>query len=183
MEEEISQEGSMKAQNEIFAIVSSFVLLGFLIVFMGFPLWFGKTIILQTVPVDPFDPFRGQYLSIRYNISTIPEIEGAKPGDDIYLVLTPDKERVHQYARHSTDKPQVQGQDVVIKGEIEFSEFGRTTITYGIEQFFFERGAQFQLTNLTVEAKVDSWGRAKVVQLLHNKMPIEYKFREPTIFS
>lgn len=183
MEEEVSKKSSMKAQKELFAVASSFILLGFLIVFMGFPLWFGKTIILQTVPVDPFDPFRGQYLSIRYNISTIPEIESSKPGDDIYLVLTPDKDGVYQYARHSPEKPVVQDQGVVIKGEIESSEDGRTTITYGIEQFFFERGAQFPLTNLTVEAKVDSWGRAKVVQLLHNKKPIEYKFREPTLFS
>ncbi|MEO1297584.1 MAG: GDYXXLXY domain-containing protein [Cyanobacteria bacterium J06636_16] len=29
----------------------------------------GTTVILQTVPVDPFDPFRGYYVRLRYDIS------------------------------------------------------------------------------------------------------------------
>ncbi|MBE7382897.1 MAG: GDYXXLXY domain-containing protein [Leptolyngbya sp. SIO1E4] len=29
----------------------------------------GKTVVLQTVPVDPYDPFRGYYTTLRYDIS------------------------------------------------------------------------------------------------------------------
>ena len=35
------------------------------------PLLTGKKVVLATQPIDPFDPFRGQYMSINYEISRI----------------------------------------------------------------------------------------------------------------
>ncbi len=177
----------MTLKKESFAVAASLAILLGLIFYLAFPLWFGRTIILDTVPIDPFEPFRGQYLAIRFNISTIPSADiqkiGAEPGDSVFVILMPDKDGISQYAGVSPEKPAVGEALAAIKGNVQYSEFGQTTISYGIEQFFFERGAEFLLTNMAVEAKVDSRGRARVVQLLHNNKPIEYTFRGPGLFS
>jgi uncharacterized membrane-anchored protein len=33
----------------------------------------GKTVYLRTAPIDPNDPFRGQFVRLNYEISTIPK--------------------------------------------------------------------------------------------------------------
>ena len=49
----------------------------------------GKTVVLKTVPVDPYDMFRGDYVALKYDISTA-NASGAIPnGTDVYIVLEP----------------------------------------------------------------------------------------------
>ena len=51
---------------------------------------FGKSVVLQTVPVDPRDLFRGHYVVLRYKISTlsgIPELRNIHEGDKVYVHL------------------------------------------------------------------------------------------------
>src|SRR5512142_2691329 len=45
----------------------------------------GDEIVLATVPVDPRDLFRGDYVTLRYEISTIPG--RFAPGDTVYARL------------------------------------------------------------------------------------------------
>jgi len=56
----------------IFGIIIAFLL------YVSWPLIVGESIILDTRPVDPFDPLRGQYFTIRYEIGTIPIIESKR---------------------------------------------------------------------------------------------------------
>ncbi|HIA16964.1 MAG TPA: hypothetical protein EYN72_09330, partial [Dehalococcoidia bacterium] len=60
----------------------------------------GRTAVLETVPVDPRDLFKGEYVTLRYEISTIGEgslapqknqyfLEGEiNEGDTVYVNLT-----------------------------------------------------------------------------------------------
>ena len=56
-------------------------------------------------------------------------------------------------------------------------------VEYGIEQFFFERNAQFPQNDLTVEAKLSSSGQARVVQLLHQGKPINITYKKVELTS
>lgn len=143
--------------------------------YLAMPLWFGTSMILATRPVDPFDVFRGQYISISYNLSSLPLIEGAQEGQGVYVSVAPDSHGIWQYESASLSQPE---SDKFILGQIRSIERGRMDVMYGIEQYFFERGAQFSTVNMTVEVKVDSGGQARIHQLLVNNKSVEMEYRD-----
>jgi uncharacterized membrane-anchored protein len=151
----------------LFAIVISFV------IYLSWPMLTGKIIVLRTAPVDPYDLVRGQYISIRYEISTIPLIDEAKVGDEVYVKLVQNEEDIWNYSSASLGKP---NSGTFIKGEITNIYGNKMNVKYGIEQFFFERNAEFSVRNMTVEAKVSSSGQARIVSLLQNNEPLQMEF-------
>ncbi len=146
-----------------------FVLGGF-IFYVTIPLLGNKTVILATQPVDPFDIIRGQYLTIRYEISTIPILSNAEVGDSVYVALEEDNTKISRYERASLTKPD---DETFIKGEIKSIGSETINVEYGIEQYFFERDAEFPTSNLTVKVKLSDSGRARIIELLQNGKPIE----------
>jgi uncharacterized membrane-anchored protein len=55
----------------------------------------GQEVVLQTAPVDPLDIFRGEYVQLRYEISTLTNIPGVGTiynGDTVYVHLKQDGE-------------------------------------------------------------------------------------------
>ena len=52
-------------------VLQVLVLLG-LLGYARYPVWFGKEVVLRTVPVDPRDLLRGNYARLRYDISEAP---------------------------------------------------------------------------------------------------------------
>lgn len=146
----------------ILAIISSFI------VYQYWPLLTGGKIVLATRPVDPYDPLRGQYMSINYEISNIENLsEDFKSGDYVYVLLKKDNQSIWRYENFSKAKP-TKGD--FVRGKV--LSYGNN-VQYGIEQFFFETGAVIPTTNLTVEVKVSDSGRAKISQLLYNGKPVE----------
>ena len=137
------------------------------ILYSEWPSLTGEKVILATAPVDPFDPLRGQYMIINYEISRVPS--DFKDGDSVYISLEEDETGIHRSVSASSEKPD----GLFIKGKIE----GRR-VMFGIEQFFFERIAQLPTTNITVEVSITSSGRAGLSQMLHNGEPIEIEYRE-----
>jgi uncharacterized membrane-anchored protein len=140
----------------------------------------GNKIVLATQPIDPFDPFRGQYISINYEISSINDIGGFNEKDTIYVSLKEDEYGIWRFKNASKSKP-LKGD--FIKGKITNIHSNIIRIEYGIEQFFFERNAKLPTLNITVEVSVSDSGRAKLVQLLHNGKPIEIGYEEFDIKS
>jgi uncharacterized membrane-anchored protein len=161
-------------------LIVLFAILGTFIIFLSIPLFTGKTILLATQPVDPFDIFRGQYMTVNYEISTIPYIEGAEQGNRVYVVLKPDNEGIYRYSSATIKRP---SEVTFISGIIRSTNQDTMNIQYGIEQYFFERNAEISTTNLTVEAKVDGSGSARIVQLLKDGKPIEIKYIQPRLAS
>ena len=78
------------------------------------------------------------------------------------------------------EKPQ---RGTFIKGTVKSAYGGTMRVEYGIEQFFFERHADFPQRDLTVEVKVSSSGQARISQLLHEGKPINITYREPSLTS
>jgi len=164
----------------IMALAVVFLIAGSFILYLAWPLMTGKAIRLATRPVDPFDVFRGQYITINYEISNLPLVNGGNEGNNVYVVLNEDQEKIFRYSSASLTKPTV---GIFIKGKIRSTYGNSMNVEYGIEQFFFERNAEFQMRNLTVEAKVDSSGNARISNLLYNDKPVEIKYRKASPIS
>ena len=65
------------------AVLLQLAVLGGLFVYSQYPLWVGTEVRLATVPVDPRDLFRGQYVRLNYALSRqpLPEMELPRAGD------------------------------------------------------------------------------------------------------
>lgn len=56
----------------LLAVLAQACVLVFMAAEREYILYYGKTIKLRTTPVDPRDPFRGDYVMLNYEISNIP---------------------------------------------------------------------------------------------------------------
>jgi uncharacterized membrane-anchored protein len=146
----------------------------------------GKTVILQTAPVDPYDLLRGYSQTLGYDIST-PSNLSKLPGGDwfkqqtsgaVYVVLqapptaaTPPKpwKPVRVSDRLPTSLPPNQ---IALKGELEGAR-----VHYGLETYYMPEDQRDQLNEaisqassqkarpFVVETKVDGTGHAVPVSL------------------
>jgi uncharacterized membrane-anchored protein len=158
--------------------VALLVLLGIagsFILYLSWPLLTGKTVVLATRPVDPFDIFRGQYITINYEIGSIPAIDGAREGESVYVVLEEDEGGIWRYEDASLVRPD---EGTFIKGVISSINGENMRVEYGIEQYFFERGAQLPRGALEVEVKLSKSGQARILQLLQDGEPIDIVYRD-----
>lgn len=154
----------------------------YFITYNAWPHLTGKKIILATWPVDPFDPFMGQYMTINYEISRISDanVTGFVADDSIYVLLKEDEQGIWRRIGAQKNKPE---HGDFIKGKVTSSYSGVLRIEYGIEQYYFEKGANVPTRNVTVEATVTNSGRAKIVQLYQNGKPVEIKYKKFDIKS
>jgi uncharacterized membrane-anchored protein len=113
------------------ALVAALVLVPLgLIAWNEYRLSSGERILLRVQPVDPNDPFRGEYVDLTYPISRL-NTRAARPGTTVYVPL-------RKAGRAWTG-------DLVIFEEPDSGTFirGRVTtsgIRYGIETFYVEEG-------------------------------------------
>jgi uncharacterized membrane-anchored protein len=171
----------MKSSTQLFAGIAIVVGINIaMILYLTLPFLTAKTIVLATRPVDPFDPLRGQYLTINYAISRIPAATGALQGSTVYVLLNENPEHVWDYASSSIEKP---ASGDFIAGQVESFNGNLMHVNYGIEQFFFENDAEFPRANLTVEVKVSSSGQGQISRLLVNATPYEFGYETPTLSS
>jgi uncharacterized membrane-anchored protein len=145
----------------------SFILIfaiAIVLLILSWPLITGKTYILKTMPIDPFDILRGQYMSIRYDISTISNsgLSQEDAGKTIYIILSKNNS-IWEYSGFSFEKP-LNGD--FIKGKISRVSGNNAQIEYGIEQYFFERNARIDARNMRVEVKASSSGQSRISKLL-----------------
>ena len=109
---------------------------------------FGKTVpyvgarrvLLKVVPVDPRDMFRGDYVTLGYDISRTP---GGRyePGQTVYVTLVPESDGHHYRAGEFGSAPPTSG--VFIRGTAE--GYGRAR--YGIESYYVQEGTGHDYEN------------------------------------
>jgi uncharacterized membrane-anchored protein len=159
----------------IWFAIGAIFFLGITVLLLSMPYLTGKTYIFKTIPVDPFDVFRGQYIAIQYDISRLNNsigITGVDVGRELYVSLAESKDSTWKATGISFKKQRGD----FIRGTIENADESNVFIQYGIEQYFFERDAEFSTINLTVEAKIGSSGQARITRLLKDGAPIEIKY-------
>ena len=143
----------------------------------------GQEIFLKTVPVDPRDLFRGDYVILSYELSSLDlEKLGASSaafsrGQEVYVLLgTQGRYSVATEVRSSRPSRK----ELFLKGQV-LSVSGRTVrMEYGIESYFVPEGKGRTLErargkNLDVRASVDKQGNAVIKTLLLDGQEILFR--------
>ncbi|MBB3112536.1 putative membrane-anchored protein/putative membrane protein [Paenibacillus phyllosphaerae] len=95
----------------------------------------GTEITLKLAPIDPRSMLQGDYVQLRYDISTVPN-PGAEDGDKIQVVLKPGQDGVYVYDRLYKPGEELGTGEVVLKGTRKYA----SEVTYGIENYFIPEG-------------------------------------------
>jgi len=151
----------------------------------------GTEVRLKTVPVDPRDLFRGDYVVLAYPISTVDGVAGSgerafQRGETVYVTLSPDTEGFARATGVARARPTVSGADVVMAGRVvatglcALNEAGqadcaagakRLRIAYGLESYFVPEGEGRRIettprARIEVVAAVSASGEAAIKRLL-----------------
>jgi uncharacterized membrane-anchored protein len=144
----------------------------------------GRTILLETRPVDPRDMLRGDYVILRYKISDVPLNLFTPPltnspteGSKVYVVLEKRGE-FHEIVRVATNTPQANENQVVLRGRVERGWWSTGTnsasVEYGLERFYVSEGTGNPTGKLTVQVAAPSSGNGMIKELFVDGKP----FRE-----
>ncbi len=150
----------------------------------------GTEVRLRTVPVDPRDLFRGDYVVLAYPISTVEGPVGGdgglRRGDAVFVTLGRDAEGFARATAVARTRPTATGGDVVIAGRVQstgacaLNDAGeadcasgrrRLRIAYGLESYFVPQGQGRAIettprARIEVVAAVSAGGEAAIKRLL-----------------
>jgi uncharacterized membrane-anchored protein len=164
-------------QIRLILLISIIILiLGIFLLYNAWPNLTGQRIILDTRAYDPFDPLRGQYMQIFYEINSL-EGSGFIDGDTACVLLEEDSEGIHRPKDVSRNKFY---DETFICGNVKYVSGDTLRVEYDIERFYFEKGASVPNRNITVEVAVSSGGRARITELLQNGEPVEIEYETPS---
>lgn len=156
----------------------------------------GTEIRLRSVPVDPRDLFRGDYVILAYPISTV-EAEAAgqqgfQRGERVYVSLGRDEQGFARATGVSREWPKAGDDVVVIAGRVTTTSTcatmadgsidcsgrrNRLGIAYGLESYFVPQGEGKAIettdkARIEVVAAVSSSGEAAIKRLLIDGKPV-----------
>ena len=126
-----------------------------------FTLRTGTRVLLETVPVDPRDLLRGDYVVLNYAISTIDlkDIscsEGEyQPGAVLYVELK--QKGKYWEAAYVTCDPDEAAEGIYIRGRVDHRYGKKLTVKYGIESYFVSEG-----TGKEIEDKINRGPKSQV---------------------
>ena len=150
----------------------------------------GTEVRLKTVPVDPRDLFRGDYVVLAYPISTVDGGPGGdrsfRRGDQVYVTLAPDADGFARATGVARTRPAVSGTGAVIAGRVlstgacALNDAGeadcasgsrRLRVAYGLESYFVPQGEGRAIettarSRIEVVAAVSAGGEAAIKRLL-----------------
>ncbi len=123
----------------------------------------GTEVRLRTVPVDPIDLFRGRYVTLRYEISSLPVEGGARRGQTVWVPLS---ERGGVWTG-SVARPSRPDGGTFIRGRVRSAAGDRAEIEYGIETYYADEEEAQRLEReagrrLHVDVVLDADGGARV---------------------
>jgi uncharacterized membrane-anchored protein len=152
---------------------------------------YGKSAVLQTLPVDPYDLLRGYSQTLSYDISQISALDQFPGGDNLvagetfYVILEPNlattklPPTASKVIKVSKTLPQLAINQVALKGQVQQS--GQAS--YGLETYYMPESQRNkinqEINNLqsdsegkrpfVVEIKVDRWGNSVPTSLWVDK--------------
>jgi uncharacterized membrane-anchored protein len=136
----------MKPLTKIAVVVA--VQLAVLLSVLGFKqytIWTGETVLLEVGPLDPRDPFRGDYLTMRYEISNLDpdELAGDRyPSGGVYVELREGDDGLWQAVAIHDDRERSFDGTVLIKGAVDYrGDSNKLHVEYGIEDIFIPEGS------------------------------------------
>jgi len=134
---------------------------------------------LEVVPVDPRDLLRGDYVQLRYRVSTVasdlfaPPLGGGHWGETVYVALAP-KGDVWEVVAASLARANLalQPGQRVLAGRILSEPSPNVVITYGIERYYVPEGKGTPPRGrMDAEVALTADGRAFLRQLFIDGRP------------
>jgi uncharacterized membrane-anchored protein len=122
------------------AVMLQVTILVALIVGRTVPYVVAQTVLLRVQPVDPRDMFRGDYVTLGFDISRTPTGK-YDAGQSVYVTLVPEADGRHYRAGDFRTEPPVSG--VFIRGTAQ----AHGQVTYGIESFYVQEGTGHDYEN------------------------------------
>lgn len=113
----------------------------------------GTKISIATAPIDPRDPFRGDFVRLRYPLNALshapvrwqPADYQPRKGDKMYAVLEKRPGGLYDVAYFSNLPPAPETESVFMRGRIQrpvnWNGRNQVDVSYGIEQLFVEQGS------------------------------------------
>ena len=154
----------------------------------------GAEIRLRSVPIDPRDLFRGDYVILAYPISTVEAAgqPGFQRGERVYVSLGRDEQGFAKATGVTRDWPKAGDGIVVIAGRVTANSAcatnangdvdcsgrrNRLRIAYGLESYFVPQGEGKAIettdkARIEVVAAVSSSGEAAIKRLLIDGKPV-----------
>lgn len=136
----------------------------------------GTIVMLKTMPVDPRDLFRGDYVILRYEMSNIQlnkinhDAKNYESGSTVYVELEPSDSVVKPVKIYS----QLPKDKLSIKGVVKNSSENTISVEYGIESYFVPEGKGRDIErkmgkNVEVQIAIDKVGKAVIKDLFIDK--------------
>lgn len=141
----------------------------------------GQKVLLKTAPVDPVDPFHGEYVVLNYEVAridgrTVPhDVTQADQDRQVYVVLSKKANPWYEATGVYRSFPALEAGQIVLKGTLRYygaDELQEMSIGYGIDRFYVEENTGRDIENkrdqLTmVEIRVTNNGDAVISQLVY----------------
>lgn len=148
----------------------------------------GTRVLLETEPIDPRDPFRGDYVRLNYVISDLDLNELQVPDQDLgrqqtaWVLLAPGSP-YWEPVTVSVDRPAAAPGQVAVRARVasyyDWEGERRLHLIYGTESFFVPEGEGRKLegpeVRLDVEVAVDRFGRPALARVLHEGREIRFE--------
>lgn len=133
----------------------------------------GTPVLLKAAPVDPWDLFRGEYVSLEYDITWVRSQNLKRENyrrQDVYVVLEKGEKYWNAVGIY-LNKPVLTGGQVFIKGEAGYFNESKDEhhVSYGIESYYVEEGQVRELErakNIDAQVRVDMFGRAVIEKIM-----------------
>lgn len=125
----------------------------------------GRTICVETVPVDPWNMFRGDYIRLGYDFGRVSVDRNVDSGGIVYVTLRRDAGGKWQAVHAGPERPQPLAGQIVLRGIAEYGSASSLPVKFGIEQVFVAegKGKRFNSADrLKVDLSVDDKGRAVI---------------------
>jgi uncharacterized membrane-anchored protein len=157
-------------KKHLFLLIGIFwvVIIGGFIGFKEFTLRTGNEVLLRTIPVDPRDLFRGDYVILRYDVNNMDSYaEDIDSGDTVYVSLNVDKDNIGSFAGISKEIP---ADGNFVKGSVTNKNGNRLTVEYGIESYFVPEGKgreiEHNMGEIYTKVALDKYGNAVIKTLI-----------------
>ncbi|KGK97892.1 hypothetical protein LI82_09025 [Methanococcoides methylutens] len=173
----------MNSKRFLMLMVYSLIIITLIFLPKMVALSFGDDILLKTEPVDPRDVFRGDYVNLNYEISTIdldktPYDRDFLFGESVYATLS-EKENYWMIDSISHTRPDISDKKVCMKGVVTGNYDDTLHVRWGIESYFVPEGEgipiQMQMENASVIVSVGPGCSPVIKQLLIDGEPVTFE--------
>ncbi|NPV93259.1 MAG: GDYXXLXY domain-containing protein [Firmicutes bacterium] len=146
-------------------------------------LTYGTKVLLETRQVDPYDVFRGDYLTLSLDIGRLDlnkvehQDQEFKQNETVYVSLQPDG---RYWTARAVSRDQPSDRSVFIKGRVIYYLSGDPylNVDYGIDSYYIPQGQGYRVdwqTPLEAEVSVDRWGGSALSRLLIGGQALEFE--------